>query len=762
MRTCGLEFTSDTIRLIQETINNASSISRRALARCVCEFMDWRAANGKLKEASCGKALRVLNGKGVVELPVCSMNSPSERSAVSKRATSVQDIEVACDINDLGSVEMEMVKSRYSKEAGIWKDIMDSFHYLGSGPLCGAQIRYLISSSRYGYIGGLSFSSGTWALRWRDEYIGWSETARRNNIQRIVCNSRFLILPTVHVPNLASYILSRCAERIVHDWTERYGIEPVLLETFVDPKRFCGTSYRAANWIHVGQTSGRRGAEREEGGGAKDIYVYPLCSEWRKILHTAPQVGLGQKPRPTNPQDWVEEELGTVVFYDERLKRRLFSLVREFYGNPQAPIPQACEGSAAKAKAFYRFFRNEKVCMDRVLCAHSESTIERIKNHKVVLAVQDTTSLNYTAHPAMEGIGPIGAKAQGAIGLLVHDTMAFTPDGTPLGLLNVQCWARDPNDIGKRHRRKGLAIEDKESIKWLKSYRAVNEVQKLCPETMLVSVGDRESDIYEFFLEAAQNPQGPRLLVRCERTRNRKIGGINLWEKMLKEPVGAIRIVRIPKKGSRPARDAKLEVRHARVKLKAPKGTDYPSIEAWIVYAREIDYDPTTVKSPLDWMLLTTVEVNSIEDACERLDWYTRRWGIEVYHRTLKSGCKVEERQLGLADGLEACLAIDMIVAWRIYHLTMLAREVPNVPCTVFFEEAEWKTLYMFVNKNTKPLDKVPTLREAIRTLARLGGFLGRKCDGEPGTVVLWRALQRLDDITATCLIFMPNLRAGP
>jgi hypothetical protein len=130
--------------------------------------------------------------------------------------------------------------------------------------------------------------------------------------------------------------------------------------------------WRAANGIHVGQTSGRRGAEREEGGGAKDIYVYPLCSEWRKILHTAPQVGLGQKPRPTNPQDWVEEELGTVVFYDERLKRRLFSLVREFYGNPQAPIPQACEGSAAKTKAVYRFFRNEKVCMDRVLCAHTE------------------------------------------------------------------------------------------------------------------------------------------------------------------------------------------------------------------------------------------------------------------------------------------------------------------------------------------------------------------------------------------------------
>jgi hypothetical protein len=131
-------------------------------------------------------------------------------------------------------------------------------------------------------------------------------------------------------------------------------------------------------------------------------------------------------------------------------------------------------------------------------------------------------------------------------------------------------------------------------------------------------------------------------------------------------------------------------------------------------------------------MLLTTVEVNRIEDACERLDWYTRRWGIEVYHHTLKSGCKVEERQLGLADGLEACLAIDMIVAWRIYHLTMLAREVPHVPCTVFFEEAEWKALYMFVNKNTKPLDKVPTLREAIRTLARREVFWGGNATGSP------------------------------
>jgi hypothetical protein len=167
----------------------------------------------------------------------------------------------------------------------------------------------------------------------------------------------------------------------------------------------------------------------------------------------------------------------------------------------------------------------------------------------------------------------------------------------------------------------------------------------------------------------------------------------------------------------------------------------------WVVTAVEVA-DPSG-QEPVEWKLITTVEVKTLDQALEVIGWYTQRFQIEVFHRTLKSGCKIEDRQLGNAERIEGCLAIDMVVAWRIVHLTKLGREVPEVPCTVFFEEAQWKALVAFATRDARVPDQPPTLREAIRLMAiRLGGFLGRKGDGEPGTETLWKALQRLDDIT--------------
>jgi hypothetical protein len=756
MRVCGLEFSSEMIHRIQRTICETPSVSRRSLALNICHWKDWRAASGRFKEAVCRKALGVLDDQGHIDLGK-SRGLPRAEPLPKPPAVSVETADIACDLKALGNIEIQMVSSCYSKAFGIWKALLDQHHYLGSGPLFGGQIRYLIHNSNYGYLGALSFGNVSRALKDRDKFIGWSERARMNNLQRVVCNTRFLIVPTVRIPNLASHILSRCTERIARDWMRCYGSEPVAVETFVDPQRYGGTSYRAANWIWVGKTSGRRAAQKQ-GGGSKDIFFYPLTKRWRQVLCEEPSIGLADRPRGADPVDWIEAELDTVEFYDPRLKRRFFKLVSDFYRQPQAPIPQSC-GSYANTIAAYRFFSNQRVTMDKLLRAHTQASIERIKDHKVILAVQDTTTLNYTTHHSTEGLGPIGKGAGGAIGLVVHDTMAFSEQGVPLGLLDVQCWARDRQDIGKNHRRKQLPIEQKESMKWLNSYRAVSEIQQLCPDTMLVSVGDRESDIYELFQQTVVDPGGPKLLIRCAQSRKRKTSQGYLWDAVLDQPIAGYQVVHVPRRGCQLARDATLEVRHKQVVLKPPRRTNYPEITVWMVYAREVDY-PSSVKSPLEWMLLTTVSVDSFEQACQRLRWYTRRWGIEVFHRTVKSGCKIEDRQLGTADSLQACLAIDMVVAWRIYNMIKLGREIPDSPCSVYFEEAEWKALHIFIHKIVP--DKEPTLREVIRMVARLGGFLGRKCDAEPGTTCLWRGLQRLDDITATYLSLLPYLRAGP
>lgn len=770
MRLSGREFSAAIIAQIGEILNANPTLSRRALSLRICELLQWKAPNGKLKQVSCRKALLGLDRMRLISLPV-ARESCFRRLNPSQASDPVDALpELECTLDKLGEIKIRPVSSRYSKNSKIWNSFMERFHYLGKGPLCGAQIRYLVESSEYGYVAALGFSAAQWRLKKRDQYIGWTEAARRNNLNRVVCNSRFLVLPTVQVPNLASYLLSQCLMRLADDWEERYGYEPVLAETFVDPKRFAGTCYRAANWVHVGQTAAEDTAytNGKVAEGRKDIYVYPLRRDWKKALCTEPQVALGDMPQVEAPANWIEEEFGRVQFFDERLKSRLFTLAGDFFAQPGELVPQACSGSEAKTKAAYRFFQNGNVDMQKLLRPHIESTIERLRAHKVILAVQDTTSVNYTAHPP-EGMGPIGDGKYGLVGLVLHDTMAFTPAGTPLGLLDVQCWARDPKDIGKKHRRQQLPIEAKESKKWLVSYRTAAEIQKICPDTMMVSVGDREADLYELFHEAAQDPSGPKLLIRAERTRCRKVIDEDkedkkeeLWKKMEDEPVAGLIDAAVPCRGSRPARTARLQVRFAQVMLKAPTTSKLLSpLSVWVVRAREVGYS-INVKEPIDWMLLTTVKTESFEDARERLNWYARRWGIEVYHRTIKSGCRIEDRRLNDAQSLQACLAIDLVVAWRVYWLTMLGREKPATPCDQILNQDEWRVLSAWATSTI--METAPSAKQAMHWIGKLGGWLSRGKNDNPGTTCIWRGLVRLPSMVQGYRLALEihGVRAGP
>lgn len=362
---------------------------------------------------------------------------------------------------------------------------------------------------------------------------------------------------------------------------------------------------------------------------------------------------------------------------------------------------------------------------------------------QVILALQDTTSLNYTNRVQSEGLGPIGTQVDGAQGLHLHSTLALCTDGVPLGFLAAKCWARDPAQFGKK--KAHLPIGEKESQRWIDSYRAVSEVQQRLPELTLVSVADREGDIYELFTERV--PQGAHLLVRAKTDRALEADPRRLFEAVDAQPVAGMLPVQLPRQHARKARTAQLAIRHATVRLSPPQGKAHlPVVEVQVVHAQEQGAE--RLIEPIDWWLITTLPVGSFEQAVEKIQWYAQRWNIEVFHRTLKSGCRIEDRRLEEASSLEACLAIDMVVAWRICHLVKLGREVPHADASVYFAEDEWKALVVYSTKNPEPPANAPTLREAIRLVAKLGGFRGRKSDGEPGAGALWIGLQRLDGIT--------------
>jgi len=424
------------------------------------------------------------------------------------------------------------------------------------------------------------------------------------------------------------------------------------------------------------------------------------------------------------------------------------------YNNPLGSISEASQNHR-DAMAAYRFLGNDFIHPEAILKSHREAIIERLNEYDFALAVQDTTSINLTSMKKTKGLGPINTTKDKARGIHVHDTVVFSENGISLGVLDFNAWVRDET-IGEG-KTAHLPIEEKESYKWLKSYQQASLLQYRCPRTTIVSVGDRESDIYELFEETEKIEDGAKLLVRSEYSRSRKVlvgdgKGECLWEHLLSCPVCSKVDVELKARDTQPARTATLSLRYQEIMLSPPKGKNPLKHTLFAVYA--LEENAPQGASPLEWMLLTTHKVADEADAKRVLGWYGKRWGIEVFHKILKSGCKVESNQLNTFEKLKRCLALDMLVAWRIMFLCTQGRECPDLPCTVLLDEVDWKALTCYFNNTAKPPKEVPSLNSATRMIAQLGGFLGRKNDGHPGNETIWRGLNVLSIISQSWLRF--------
>jgi hypothetical protein len=453
---------------------------------------------------------------------------------------------------------------------------------------------------------------------------------------------------------------------------------------------------------------------------------------------------------------WSIREFHGLDLGDERLNRRLLVLAESFGAHPQAPINQASADWQA-TKAAYAFFANPKAQPADILLPHQQRTLERMAAYPLILAVQDTSFLNYTHHPATGGLGPIGGHQRG---LVMHSTLAFTPQGLPLGILEQQLWVR-PDQTPSTRRAKRRPIAEKESYKWL---AALRETITMTPsEIRLLTVADREADIFEFLAEADDLDAEYVIRAAQDRCVAGEVG--HLWAHMATQAVIGEVTVEVAARPGRPARQAELRVRVAQVTLQPPlRGADDEGIwlsplRVWAIWLHE-ERPPEKVE-PIDWLLLTNVAIASWQDTTERIGWYCVRPGIESWHKIVKSGCTVEDCRLEDAERLKPYLTLMGIIAWRLFWLTHINRVTPEAPCSAILAEHEWKALYTSIHRSPSLPATLPSVRQVVRWIAQLGGFLGRKGDGEPGITTIWRGWSRLTDIANMYLILHPPEDTG-
>ncbi|MDJ0841985.1 MAG: DUF4338 domain-containing protein [Acidobacteriota bacterium] len=284
LKFCGQSLTEKEWKLLLELVEEFWGISRTELASTICELLDWKRPNGKLKTVECGLFLKDLESRGLIGLPKRrGQGRQKSREMTWSQSEEVAEI-IASGPAQLGGVKFVRIDN--SRALREWKELVDRYHYLGYKQAFGAQLRYLVVCGlQERPLACLQYSSPAWKVSSRDAWIGWSPRQREKNLQHIVQNSRFLILPWVKVKNLASTILGRACRHLPIDWQALYGYRPLLLETFVE-ERFAGTSYRAANWVELGSTRGRGRMDRKHRNAepVKTVWVYPLCRDAEKQL----------------------------------------------------------------------------------------------------------------------------------------------------------------------------------------------------------------------------------------------------------------------------------------------------------------------------------------------------------------------------------------------------------------------------------------------------------------------------------------------
>jgi len=468
----------------------------------------------------------------------------------------------------------------------------------------------------------------------------------------------------------------------------------------------------------------------------------------------------------------LSDELCGCDFGDARLNKRACKVIDALGQRPNISIPAALTGRA-DIEACYRLMDNEKITPDKVLKPHADATYKRIEQEDYVLIVQDTTEIDLTRpQQQVTGAGPMDCETRR--GAFFHPMVAFSYAGVALGLVGHKAWTREAlkkmSDAEKLKERRKTPIEEKESFRWLEGLDAANKTAQACPQTTCVCVGDSEADIYELFVAHAQcDTPNLQLLVRAGQNRNttdkedwkdqvRKTAKIGTQTVCIRARQAKVDVKPSARTATREARTAELEIRKATIEVARPVNASSAlpkHVKVNVVLCEE--KNPPAGEEAICWLLVTTLPIETDEDVQRVIRSYCIRWQIEVFFRTLKSGCRIEYRRFESIDRVFNCLAFLSIVAWRLMYICHMGRECPDIDCEVIFEPSEWKSVYATLGIEF-PETGCPTLNEVVRAIARLGGFMDRP-KNKPGTQTLWVGLQRCYDLSNAWNIFGPGAK---
>lgn len=417
---------------------------------------------------------------------------------------------------------------------------------------------------------------------------------------------------------------------------------------------------------------------------------------------------------------------------DKRRDERFVKIIENIIRRPGSSIPRHNE-RWYDTKATYEFFKNEDIKLEDIIGAISAFGVNQVEQ-KQLLVIHDTSTISYNDLEA-EGLGYIDNAA--GKGIFCHSSIAATSDGIPVGLLNQLIWSRESSELGKSAKRKQKPFEEKESYKWYEGIKSVNEL--LGEQMIKIHIGDRDADIYELFFNAPT--EKAELLIRARHNR-KTAAGSELWQHISKQKMAAEEEIVIPDRTGKRKKKVGVQIRYKEVEILSPthKAKMYESVVLTAIEIRQKGNN----KDGIHWKLLTTLPISNAEEAKQCMRWYSYRWLIERFHYVLKSGCGIEALQLKRADSLMKAVAVYSLAAFNIMQLTYQSRQTPDVSCEVVLRRKQWEALYMLKFKTSKLPKQPPSLQEATRWLAQMGGHLGRKSDGPPGLKTVWQGYESL------------------